>query len=101
VNEFREGLTRFGEHMRRVEPVTPSWDSIATMKRRGRRRQRLAVVTGAVLAVLGAAYWTRGRRDAEAEASAERADAVLMEQVSANLSRPVPRALGPLMGRMY
>lgn len=69
--------------------------SLEEIVRRGERVLHLRWAAAAMVALtLGAIPVYRDARRQEQE----RADVLLMEKVNAALSRPVPRALAPLMG---
>jgi hypothetical protein len=102
--DFQEAVARFRDavHQEGERTASPGLDAILARERRSKRaRLRFAVAAMVVLA-LGAipAYENARHMNAQRqrEAAQARADALLLEQVNAGLSRSVPRAMAPLMG---
>jgi hypothetical protein len=99
MNDFRDTLGQFREAVREAgeRSEIPGLQAILERERRA-TGVRLRWAAAAVVAlVLGAipAYENALQRQREAEQ--EKADALLMEQVNAGLSRSVARAMAPLM----
>jgi hypothetical protein len=103
MNDFRGALSSFRETIRR-EGERAEIPSVQTIRSRGRRVKSLglrwSVAVAVALLALGAipAYQSAQRLNVQQrEAEQEKADALLMEQVNAGLSRSVPRAMTPLL----
>jgi cytochrome c-type biogenesis protein CcmH/NrfG len=100
MNDFRNALGRFREAVR-LEGERSEVPGLRAILERERRatgvRLRWAAAAAVVALALGAipAYENAVLKQREAEQ--EKADALLMEQVNAGLSRSVARAMTPLM----
>ncbi len=100
MSEFRTGLNEFRQAMH-DEGERSAIPSLQRILERGNPtpvlqfRWAAAAMVAITLAALPI-YNDAARRQREAELY--KADALLMERVNSALSRPVPRALAPLMG---
>lgn len=93
LEEFRAAIYAAGE-----QSEIPSLRAILERRQPAPVLQfRWAAAAMAVVA-LGAIPIVRDAREQQRATERDLADAVLMEKVNAALSRPVPRALSPLMG---
>jgi hypothetical protein len=92
---FRGSVRHWSDGQRRAEP--PAIGSLLTARRGfGMRPMRWALVAAALL-VLAAVPVYRNAQDRQRRAEMARADALLLEQVDAEVSRAVPRPMEPLV----
>jgi hypothetical protein len=91
---FRGSVRQWSDGQERADP--PAVDDILAARRgSGIRPVRWALVAAALL-VLAAAPVYRNARERRRQAEIARADALLLEQVDAEVSRAVPRPMEPL-----
>ena len=96
---FRGSVRHWSEGQSRAEP--PAIGGILPARRgSGIRPMRWALVAAA-LVVLAAVPIYRNARDRQRQAEIARADALLLEQVDAEVSRAVPRPMEPLVKLVY
>jgi hypothetical protein len=100
MNDYREAIAQFRHSIHREgeRNGSPELQAILSRDRRANglrlRWAAAAVVALAMAAVPAYENVLQRQRDAKQE----KADALLLEQVNAGLSRSVPRAMTPLMG---
>jgi maltooligosyltrehalose synthase len=90
---FRGSVRDWSDGQRRAEP--PAMGSILPARGRRTHPMRWALLA-AVLLVLAAVPVYRTVQDRQRQAEIARADALLLEQVDAEVSRAVPRPMEPL-----
>jgi hypothetical protein len=100
MNDFRETLTRFRDAVREQgeQSRSPGFRAILEHERERRSIRMRWAVAAVVVLLLGAIPVYKNAQERQREAEQEKADALLLEQVNAGLSRSVPRAMAPLMG---
>lgn len=99
MSEFREAVKHFRDAMREQSEhsACPSLPALLARERAAKNlRLRWALAAAAAMLMLGAIPIYRDQMDHRAAAQAQ-ADAQLLQEVNAALSRSVPPALEPLM----
>jgi hypothetical protein len=99
MNGFRETLGRFRDAVRQEgeRAEIPGLRALIASDRRAVSLRLRWAAAAAVVLLLAAIPAFENVRQRQREAEQEKADALLMEQVNAGLSRSVPRAMAPLM----
>jgi thiamine biosynthesis protein ThiC len=100
VSELRKALAEFREtiHQEGEQRQVPALETILGIGRPAQVLQLRWALAAMVIVYLGAIPVYQNARQQQRETEQELADAMLMERVNAAVSRPVPRALSPLMG---
>jgi hypothetical protein len=92
---FRGSVRHWSDGQSGAEP--PGVGRIALARRRSRTQPIRWALVAAVLLVLAAVPVYRDVQDRQRQAEVARADALLLEQVDAEVSRAVPRPMEPLV----
>jgi hypothetical protein len=99
MNGFREALARFRDavHQAGEQNESPGLQIILERERSAKGLRLRWAAAAAVVLVLGVIPVYRNTQQRQREAEQAKADALLLEQVNAGLSRSVPRAMAPLL----
>jgi hypothetical protein len=92
---FRGSVRHFSSRQSHAEP--PAIASILPARRGSRMQPMRWALVAAALLVLAAVPIYRNAQDRQRQAEIARADALLLEQVDAEVSRAVPRPMEPLV----
>jgi hypothetical protein len=92
---FRDSVRHWSSGQSRAEP--PAIGSVLPARRGPRIQPMRWALVAAALVVLAAVPIYRNVQDRQRQAEAARADALLLEQVDAEVSRAVPRPMEPLV----
>ena len=92
---FRGSVRHWSDGQNRAEP--PAMGSILAARRGPRVRPMHWALVAAALLVLAAVPIYRNAQDRQRQAEIARADALLLEQVDAEVSRAIPRPMEPLV----
>ena len=100
MNDFRVALARFRYAVRQEgeQHECPGLQAILERERSAKSLRLRLAAAAAVVLVLAAIPAYKNAQQWQREAKQAKADALLVEQVNAGLSRSVPRAMAPLMG---
>jgi hypothetical protein len=105
MNQFRETLARFRESVRQegerseIPKLRDLLERERPVRSLGLRWTDVAWAAAATVALMLAAIPAYQSVQRQREIEQDKADALLLEQVNAGLSRSVPRAMEPLMDR--
>ena len=95
LGQFRSSVRHWSEGQSRAE--APAIGSILAARRGSRIQPMRWALVAATLLVLAAVPIYRNVQDRQRQAEIARADALLLEQVDAEVSRAVPRPMEPLV----
>ena len=102
VARLEGALQRFGGAVREWSAAQPGaqssgpWRAPRAARQWGMRRLRWSMAAAALVVLLAIPVW-KDARDKRVAEEADKADAILMEQVDAQVSRTVPVTLEPLV----